>query len=387
MPRKSAPKRPPPKFTEDDNILDPDSEEDEFADYVASTRRPGQGSEDEASDEDDDEGDSDEDEGDFEGDGEFDSEDEGDGVGMYEADEWDAGASDSESESEGEDAAKLRKLKKGLDDIPLETLMRVQARMGVTAAQPASREEKLAAAKAKLAEMQRAKGKALTVEDEPRRQKRFESESESEEENLSRSNKHAPVAMSSKKQVSRRRAVIDVPRSERRDPRFSALSAEKANPDVHAKRYAFVPELLEAEMKDLQAQLAAAKKAEKACKLVEKPRFTAAREDVERELARVRTRLDRARTEQREREVLARVRGEENARRKDGKGAWYLKKSEKRDLLLQARFEALEKEGGKRAVKKVVEKKRKKVAGKEKKSRPFKAGGFGEAGGKRRRVG
>jgi ribosomal RNA-processing protein 36 len=108
---------------------------------------------------------------------------------------------------------------------------------------------------------------------------------------------------------------------------------------------------------------------------------------VERELVRTRTRLDRARTEMREREVMAKVRAEENARRKEGKGAWYLKKSEKRDLLLQARFEALEKEGGQRAVKKVVEKKRKKVAGKEKKSRPFKAGGFGEGGGKRRRVG
>ncbi len=98
MPRKPAPKRPPPKFTDNDDILDPDSEEDEFADYVASTRRPGNASDDEEFD--DEEGP--EDEG-----GEFDSEDEGDGVGVYEADEWDAGASDSDSESEDEDAAKL----------------------------------------------------------------------------------------------------------------------------------------------------------------------------------------------------------------------------------------------------------------------------------------
>ncbi|GMK55342.1 hypothetical protein CspeluHIS016_0203980 [Cutaneotrichosporon spelunceum] len=371
MPRKPASKRPPPRFAEDDDILDPDSEEDEFVDYVASSRRPA------ASDDEDDEEGSD----DGSDDGEFDSDDEGDGVGMYEADEWDAAASDSDSEREDEDTAKL-----GLDDIPLDTLMRVQARMGVAPAQPVGREEKLAAAKVKLAAMQRAKGKGLGAEEEPRRKKRFESESESDED-LSRSNKHAPAVMSSKKQVSRRRGVIDVPRAERRDPRFSALSAEKTNADVHVKRYAFVPELLEAEIRSLQAQVVAAKKAEKACKLVEKPRFTEAREEVERELAQVRTRLDRARTEQREREVLAKVRGEENARRKEGKGAWYLKKSEKRDLLLEARFEALEKEGGARAVKKVVEKKRKKVAGKEKKSRPFKAGGFGEGGGKRRRVG
>ncbi|BEI84963.1 hypothetical protein CcaverHIS002_0503640 [Cutaneotrichosporon cavernicola] len=379
MPRKPALKRPPPKFADDDDILDPDSEEDEFTDYVATSRRPAASSEDD-------------DEGSDGSDAEFDSEDEGDGVGMYEADEWDAADSDSDSEPEDEDTTKLRKLKKGLDDIPLDTLMRVQARMGVASTQPVGREEKLAKAKAKLAAMQRAKGKALGVEDEeaPRRKKRFESESENEsDEDLSRSNKHAPVAMSSKKQVSRRRGVIDVPRAERRDPRFSSISAEKANADVHAKRYAFVPELLDAEVKSLYTQVVAAKKAEKACKLVDKPRFTEAREEIERELAQVRTRLDRARTEQREREVLAKLRGEENARRKEGKGAWYLKKSEKKDLLLQARFEAIEKKGGARAVKKVVEKKRKKVAGKEKKSRPFKAGGFAEGGSgeKRRRVG
>lgn len=71
--------------------------------------------------------------------------------------------------------------------------MRVQARMGVAPAKPTGREEKLAAAKAKLAEMQRAKGKALAVEEpSTRRKKRFESESGTEsDEELSRSNKHA----------------------------------------------------------------------------------------------------------------------------------------------------------------------------------------------------
>jgi hypothetical protein len=54
---------------------------------------------------------------------------------------------------------------------------------------------------------------------------------------------------------------------------------------------------------------------------------------------------------------------------------------EKKDLLLKARFEALQAEGGKRAIKKAIEKKQKKVAGKEKKSRPFAKGAFGGAGG------
>ena len=54
---------------------------------------------------------------------------------------------------------------------------------------------------------------------------------------------------------------------------------------------------------------------------------------------------------------------------------------EKKDLLLKARFEALQAEGGKRAIKKAIEKKQKKVAGKEKKSRPFAKGAFGGGGG------
>jgi ribosomal RNA-processing protein 36 len=62
--------------------------------------------------------------------------------------------------------------------------------------------------------------------------------------------------------------------------------------------------------------------------------------------------------------------------------------------LLKSKFDSLEKKGGKGAVKKAIEKKQKKVAGKEKKSRPFARGqGMAPAGGgddaprKRRRAG
>ena len=71
---------------------------------------------------------------------------------------------------------------------------------------------------------------------------------------------------------------------------------------------------------------------------------------------------------------------------------------DQKELLLKARFEHLNEQGGQRAVKKAIEKKRKKTASKEKKSRPFArgqggpgapAGGGGGGGGegfKRRRV-
>lgn len=45
--------------------------------------------------------------------------------------------------------------------------------------------------------------------------------------------------------------------------------------------------------------------------------------------------------------------------------------AEKRELLVKARYDALAAEGGKRAVRKAIEKKQKKIGQKEKKSRPF----------------
>lgn len=86
--RNKAPKAKEPEI--DDDILDEDSEVDEFENY-----KPGMAEEAYSGEEDEDE------EGEFEG--EFDSEDEGDGVGIYEADDWDDEASASDSDSEDDD--------------------------------------------------------------------------------------------------------------------------------------------------------------------------------------------------------------------------------------------------------------------------------------------
>lgn len=70
--------------------------------------------------------------------------------------------------------------------------------------------------------------------------------------------------------------------------------------------------------------------------------------------------------------------------------------AEKKEFLVRARYDALAAEGGKRAVKKAIEKKQKKIGQKEKRSRPFAKGsaslkrtsGDGEGGppAKRRRL-
>jgi ribosomal RNA-processing protein 36 len=188
--------------------------------------------------------------------------------------------------------------------------------------------------------------------------------------------------MSTKRQVSRHRQAIALPKREVRDPRFSSISGE-LNPHLHAQAYSFLPDLLKNEYHDLRRAVAAAQKIERTCPLREKEQRTAEREQLELDLGRLRTKMDRGKVETREREVLAQVKKAEREKRDEGKGAWYMKKGEKKDLLLKARFEALEQAGGKRAVKKAVDKKRKKVAGKEKKSRPDGVGGMDA---KRRRV-
>lgn len=86
--RNKAPKAKEPEI--DDDILDEDSEADEFENY-----KPGMAEEVYSGEEDD--------EGEFDEEGEFDSEDEGDGVGVYEPDDWDDADSASESDSEDDD--------------------------------------------------------------------------------------------------------------------------------------------------------------------------------------------------------------------------------------------------------------------------------------------
>jgi len=62
-----------------------------------------------------------------------------------------------------------------------------------------------------------------------------------------------------------------------------------------------------------------------------------------------------------------------------------LNSAEKRELVTRARYDALAAKGGKRAVKKAIEKKQKKISQKEKRSRPFpKASVAGENSRKRK---
>ncbi|OWZ37828.1 rRNA biogenesis protein RRP36 [Cryptococcus neoformans c45] len=365
----------------DDEFLELDSEVDEFAEGF----QPGLAEEysDDADDDEDEENDRES----------YENEESGEEENArWEPDNWDENedtVSESGSDDGHDESAELRKLQNNLNSLPLSTLAKAQKSLSRKSSSSSSngqsKEEKLALMKSKLAQMQRSKGKAVAapeIDSHRFRSRPQESDEESDSgpettSSTKRGSKHAPAAMSTKKQVSRKRQVIEVPKPERRDPRFSSVSAGHANADLHSKSYSFLPDLLRQEFSGLKEAVAAAKKAEKNCSWAEKPMKTAERERLEVQMGQVRTKLVRTEKESMEREILAKAKKEEREKRTQGKGAWYMKKGEKKDLLLKARFETLEKQGGKTAVKKLVEKKRKKLASKEKKSRPFAKGAEG----------
>ncbi|KAF9568431.1 DUF947-domain-containing protein [Agrocybe pediades] len=188
-----------------------------------------------------------------------------------------------------------------------------------------------------------------------------------------RANKHAPIEVTSKKPVTRRRTVVEVPKIVPRDPRFLPTAGEFA-PDKFSKSYAFLAESHKKELATLRESLKQARKM-----LSSSPRDQ--REEREHEVYRLEQAVKRAESlvnrdkmEQVQREALSKVKKEEQQKRSQGKGEWYLKKGEKQKLVMQARYEALAKEGGQRAVKKAIEKRQKKESQKEKRSRPYAKG-------------
>ncbi|KAI6129809.1 hypothetical protein EDD16DRAFT_1544282 [Pisolithus croceorrhizus] len=170
-----------------------------------------------------------------------------------------------------------------------------------------------------------------------------------------RPHKHAPTEVSSKRPVSRRRTVVEDNTPKPRDPRF-----------LHARK------LLANSPRDLRP----------------------AREEEVKRLEMKRERV----------ESRGIAEGDARLKSRRGnrvKGAWFMKRcasrllhlffsfrrgsgcvwphaSEKKDLLNKARYDAIAASGGSQAVKKAIEKKQKKISQKEKKSRPFAKGAFGQ---------
>lgn len=186
----------------------------------------------------------------------------------------------------------------------------------------------------------------------------------------SRSSKHAPTVLSSKMAVSRKRIVIEPPASatKSRDPRFdptvlassssssSAAAAAGRHKDASEKAYAFLDEYRAAELKQLKDQLARTKD-------------VAAREELKRAITSATDRQRALDHKKREREVLSEHKRREKQLIKEGKKSqpYYLKKSELKKEVLKKKYESM----GSRERAKALERKRKRVASKEKKDLPW----------------
>ncbi|KAK4191371.1 hypothetical protein QBC35DRAFT_486992 [Podospora australis] len=180
-----------------------------------------------------------------------------------------------------------------------------------------------------------------------------------------RTSKHAPVEMTSKKQVSRRRdflteetttKFLGSKKTQARDPRFMpATHSESKIDEIKAKKaYAFLDEYRESEMQDL-------KQAIKKCKNPYE------KEKLQKELLVMESKKKAQERKERAEKVIEEHRRQEKELVKQGKTPFYLKKSEQKKRVLEKQFAGLKKG----QVDKAIERRRKKVAGKEKKLLPF----------------
>jgi ribosomal RNA-processing protein 36 len=179
------------------------------------------------------------------------------------------------------------------------------------------------------------------------------------------------MEMSSKRQVSRRREVVtpaaggsgsgrkaaQQPRDPRFDPLVTGQAARTPADEDRARRaYAFLDEYRDDEIRRVRGA-------------VRKARTPAEREELQRALMSMESRKKARDRRDKERAVVDEHRRREKELVREGKKArpFYLKKSEQKKRLLVDQFTGL----SERQRDKAIEKKRKKIAGKEKKNLPM----------------
>lgn len=193
----------------------------------------------------------------------------------------------------------------------------------------------------------------------------------------SRSSKHAPTVQSSKYAVTRRRTVVEPLNTVKaRDPRFDSVVLNSGTgKDHHSvvasdtaaanKNYSFLSDYRASELSSLKEQL-------------KKTKSPVEKEDLKRTITSMEDRQRAFESKQREREIRSQHRKRERELIREGKKStpYFLKNTDvKREMIVQ-KFEGM---GGKQK-RRALERRRKKVAGKEKKEMPW---GRREAGSER----
>ncbi|KAK3169446.1 hypothetical protein OEA41_008829 [Lepraria neglecta] len=169
---------------------------------------------------------------------------------------------------------------------------------------------------------------------------------------FTRISKHAPTELSSKKAVSRKRSVVPTKKLDVRDPRFEPLTGP-FDEQKTKKNYAFLDTYRDSEMSELKAAIRKTKDAE-------------AKEKLKRAFLSMESRKKAQERKDQEQEVLRKHRREEKGKIEKGKKPFYLKGSEQKKLALEERFRGMKT----KQVDRVIERRRKKMAQKERRSMP-----------------
>uniref|UniRef100_A0A093VD81 rRNA biogenesis protein RRP36 n=1 Tax=Talaromyces marneffei PM1 TaxID=1077442 RepID=A0A093VD81_TALMA len=176
-----------------------------------------------------------------------------------------------------------------------------------------------------------------------------------------RSSKHAPAVQSSKVAVSRKRTIIEPTTVKSRDPRFDptvvkSSSSVRRNNSSAENAYSFLDEYRASEIKQLKEQLSKTKDATQ-------------KEELKRAITSATDRQRALDNRKREREVLQEHKKKEKQLIKEGKKSqpYFLKKSELKREVLKKKYESM----GSKERAKALERRRKKVASKEKKDLPW----------------
>lgn len=187
------------------------------------------------------------------------------------------------------------------------------------------------------------------------------------------------MVQSSKRAVSRKRTVVEppsVPKS--RDPRFDPTVLSQGghhNAESARKAYSFLDDYRSSELKELKAKFAKTKNAEE-------------KEALKREIRSTSDRLRAIENRRREEEVLAEHKKREKQLIREGKKSnpYFLKKSDLKKQVMLKKYENMNSKERTKA----LERRRKKIASKERKEMPMerRLGGEGndDGGRKRRRM-
>ncbi|CAI5723953.1 hypothetical protein KXD40_001084 [Peronospora effusa] len=163
-----------------------------------------------------------------------------------------------------------------------------------------------------------------------------------------RANKNQPLELSSKRAVGRFRQVVEVKKKRLLDPRFEAQSG-RLNEDLFNKSYAFLDEYKQRELQQLKQQL-------------KKTKSVAKKDELKHEIALRQQEMTEKQKRDKIQSALTKRKREEREAVASGKGAFYLKRKDKKKVELQAKFQDLQETG---RLSKFMAKKRKKNASKD----------------------